>query len=39
MIVKQADLASKLGISKSYLSEIEKGKKQPKIELIEAILI
>ena len=33
--VKQADLANKLGISKSYLSEIEKGKKQPKIELIE----
>ena len=33
--VKQTELADRLGISKSYLSEIEKGKKQPKIELIE----
>ena len=33
--VKQAELAGRLGISKSYLSEIENGKKQPKIELIE----
>jgi len=33
--VKQAELAGRLGISKSYLSEIESGKKQPRIELIE----
>lgn len=33
--VKQAELANRLGISKSYLSEIENGKKQPRIELIE----
>ena len=33
--LKQAELADRLGISKSYLSEIESGKKQPKIELIE----
>lgn len=33
--LKQADLADLLGISKSYLSEIEGGKKQPRIELIE----
>ena len=33
--VKQVELADRLGISKSYLSEIESGKKQPKVELIE----
>ena len=33
--MKQGDLANRLGISKSYLSEIEGGKKTPKIELIE----
>ena len=33
--MKQVELADRLGISKSYLSEIESGKKQPKIELIE----
>ena len=33
--VKQAELANRLGISKSYLSEIESGKKQLKVELIE----
>ena len=29
------DLSEKLGISKSYLSEIENGKKQPTLELID----
>ena len=33
--LKQQDLAEKLEISKSYLSEIESGKKTPTIELIE----
>ena len=33
--VKQTALAERLGISKSYLSEIESGKKQPSIDLIE----
>jgi transcriptional regulator with XRE-family HTH domain len=32
--MKSADLASELGISKSYLSEIERGKKQPSVKLI-----
>lgn len=32
--LKQADLAEKLGISKSYMSEIEKGNKSPSMELI-----
>lgn len=32
---KQTELAIRLGISKSYLSEIESGKKLPRIELIE----
>ena len=31
----QTELACQLGISKSYLSEIESGKKQPKIQLVE----
>ena len=30
----QKDLAQKLGISKSYLSEIESGKKTPTLDLI-----
>ena len=33
--MKQTELAVHLGISKSYLSEIESGKKEPKVELIE----
>ena len=33
--VKQTELARRLGISKSYLSEIESGKKRPRMELIE----
>ena len=33
--VKQTELADRFGISKSYLSEIESGKNQPRIELIE----
>ena len=32
--MKQNELADRLGISKSHLSEIEAGKKQPTIELI-----
>jgi transcriptional regulator with XRE-family HTH domain len=32
--MKQNELATRLGISKSYLSEIEAGKKQPTIEII-----
>ena len=32
--LKAKDLAEKLGISPSYLSEIEKGKKEPSISLI-----
>lgn len=34
--LKQVDLASKLQISTSYLSEIEAGKKPPSIDLLEA---
>ena len=33
--LKQTDLASRIGISKSYLSEIEKGKKSPTMDLVE----
>lgn len=33
--MKQVELASKLGISKSYLSEIESGKKPASLELLE----
>lgn len=33
--VKQADLANALGISKSYLSEIESGKKNISLDLLE----
>ncbi len=32
--LKQAELAEKLGISKSYMSEIEKGVKSPTVDLI-----
>jgi len=31
---KSTELAKELGISSSYLSEIESGKKQPSLELI-----
>jgi transcriptional regulator with XRE-family HTH domain len=33
--VKQNELAERFGVSKSYISEIESGKKNPSIELIE----
>lgn len=33
--LSQKDLAEKLDISKSYLSEIESGKKQPTLPLLE----
>ncbi len=33
--VKQNELAERLGISKSYLSEIEKGKKSPSMDIIQ----
>ena len=33
--LNQTELATQLGMSKSYLSEIESGKKQPRIELVE----
>jgi len=33
--LKQVELAEKLGISKSHLSEIEKDVKKPSLELIE----
>ena len=33
--IKQNELADRLGISKSHLSEIESGRKQPRLELIE----
>lgn len=33
--LKQTDLATTLGISKSYLSEIESGKKPASLELLE----
>lgn len=32
--IKQTDLSQKLGISNSYLSEIESGKKLPSVELL-----
>jgi transcriptional regulator with XRE-family HTH domain len=32
--ISQSDLSDKLGISKSYLSEIESGKKQPTIDIL-----
>lgn len=33
--INQSRLAEKLGISRSYLSEIESGKKAPSIELLD----
>lgn len=33
--MKQAEAAKALGISASYLSEVENGKKKPTLELIE----
>lgn len=33
--LKQVDLAEKMGVSKSYISEIEAGKKVPTIQLLE----
>lgn len=33
--LKQHELAVRLGISKSYLSEIETGRKSPSVEIIE----
>lgn len=33
--LNQKDLADKLGISNSYLSELESGKKTPTLEVIE----
>lgn len=33
--VNQADLAGQLGISRSYLSEIESGRKVPSLELLQ----
>jgi transcriptional regulator with XRE-family HTH domain len=33
--MKQVDLAGRLGVSKSYLSEIESGKKKPSFEILE----
>ena len=33
--LNQTALAERLGISKSYLSEIEAGKKQPTLELLQ----
>jgi transcriptional regulator with XRE-family HTH domain len=32
--LSQSDLADRLGISRSYLNEIEKGKKEPSIEIL-----
>ncbi len=32
--VSQSDLSGRLGISNSYLSEIESGKKQPTMEIL-----
>jgi transcriptional regulator with XRE-family HTH domain len=33
--VNQSEMAEKLGISKSYLSEIESGRKKPTLDLID----
>jgi len=33
--LKQVELAEKLGVSKSHISEIESGNKTPSLELIE----
>jgi len=32
--VNQSDLADRLGISRSYLNEIEKGKKEPSLDIL-----
>lgn len=32
--IKQNELAEKLGVSRSYLSEIESGKKSPSLEIV-----
>ncbi|TBW32841.1 XRE family transcriptional regulator [Siculibacillus lacustris] len=32
---KQTDLADRIGVSKSYISELESGKKSPTLEVIE----
>lgn len=33
--LKQVELANKLGVSKSHISEIEKGNKSPSLDLIQ----
>ncbi|PTW39764.1 MULTISPECIES: helix-turn-helix transcriptional regulator [Rhodovulum] len=33
--LKQVELAEKLGVSKSHISEIEKGRKSPSLDLIQ----
>ncbi|MCK6053654.1 helix-turn-helix domain-containing protein [Moraxella osloensis] len=33
--IKQSELSMRLGISNSYLSEIESGKKSPSLELLD----
>lgn len=33
--LKQIELAEKLDLSRSYLSELEKGKKKPTMEVVE----
>ncbi|AWK88040.1 helix-turn-helix transcriptional regulator [Azospirillum thermophilum] len=33
--LSQKDLAAKLGVTKSYVSEIEAGKKKPTLQLLE----
>jgi len=33
--LKQVELAEKIGVSKSYISEIESDKKKPSIQIIE----
>lgn len=33
--LRQVEMADKLGISKSYLSEIEKGHKKPSLDLVD----
>ncbi len=37
MGVQQDELANKLGISRSYLSQIEKGKKEPSLKILKRI--
>lgn len=33
--LKQVELAERIGVSKSYISEVEKGSKSPSLDLIE----